>query len=95
MAPRTSGRSLFLGTLVHSKTLDRLEYLQGTAVCVDENGIIVAIQEGCDQSAAEQSLYPKLGWSRDDVTVRRANEGEFFFPGFIGQFNTLSSSFLL
>ena len=95
MAIRTTRRSLFLGTLVHSKTLDQLEYLQGAAVCVDERGIIVAIQEGCDQRTAEQSLYPKLGWSRGDVTVRTAKEGEFFFPGFIGRFSTPSSSYLL
>jgi hypothetical protein len=90
MADRARRRSLFLGTLVHSRTLDELEYLQYTAVCVDEKGIIVAIQPNCDQSQAEDSLYPRLGWSRGDVTVRTAKGGQFFFPGFIGRFCSLS-----
>lgn len=86
MAGRTTGRSLFLGTFVHSKILDELEYLHDTAVCVDQKGIIVAIESNCDQRKAEESLYPKLGWSRGDVTVRAGQEGQFFFPGFIGQY---------
>lgn len=85
MAGRSTKPSLFLGTLVHSKSLDELEYLQDTAICVDEKGIIVAIAPNCDQRKAEASLYPGLGWSNGDVTVREAKEGQFFFPGFIGQ----------
>jgi hypothetical protein len=86
MAVRATGRSLFLGTFVHSKSLDELEYLKEAAVCVDEKGVIVAIEQDCDQNKAEQSLYPKLGWSHGDVTVQTAKEGGFFFPGFIGEF---------
>ena len=86
MAPRTTGRHLYLATLVHSKSLDELEYLQNAAVCVDEKGVIVAIEPNCDQRRAEESLYLQLGWSRGDVTVWTAKEGEFIFPGFIGQY---------
>jgi guanine deaminase len=76
---------VFLGSFVHSKSQDELEYLHNAAVCVDENGIIVAIEPNCGQSRAEERLYPRLGWSRGDVTIRTAREGEFFFPGFIGK----------
>ena len=94
MADRTTGRCVFLGTLVHSKSQDELEYLHNTAVCVDEKGIIVAIEPDCDQSRVEDSLYPRLGWSRGDVTIRTAREGEFFFPGFIGWYCYISCSYI-
>ena len=94
MAPRTTGRSLFLGTLVHSKSLDELEYLQNTAVFVDEKGVIVAIEPNCDQGKAENTFYSNLGWSRGDVTVRVASEGQFFFPGFIGASYPIPSSYI-
>jgi len=84
MAAHTASRSLFLGTFIHSKSLDELSYLHKTAVCVDEKGVIVALETNCDQAKAEETLYPQLGWSRGDVTVRTAKHGQFFFPGFIG-----------
>ena len=84
MSDHTSGRSLFLGTFIHSKSLNDLEYLQKTAVLVDEKGVIVAVEPNCDQTKAEELLYPKLGWSREHVVVRTAKAGQFFFPGFIG-----------
>jgi guanine deaminase len=73
-----------LGTFIHSKNLDKLEYLHNTAVCVDEKGVIVAIEPECNQAKAEGILFPKLGWSREDVSVKVAKPGQFFFPGFIG-----------
>jgi len=64
--------------------LDELEYLHDSAICVDENGVIVAIEKDCDLKKAEETLLPKLGWSTGDVTVKTAKPGQFFFPGFIG-----------
>jgi guanine deaminase len=79
------GRSLFLGTFIHSRNLEELDYLYNTAVCVNEDGVIVAIEPECDLAKAEEQILPKLGWSRGDVSVRIAKPGEFFFPGFIGK----------
>ena len=87
----TTMKSLFLGSFIHSKSLDVLEYLHDTAVFVDEKGVIVAIERDCDLKKAEETIYPKLGWTRSDVTVRTAKPGQFFFPGFIG----ILSSFIL
>ncbi|RYP29464.1 hypothetical protein DL767_006733 [Monosporascus sp. MG133] len=74
---------LFIGTFIHSKKLDELEYLHDTAICVDKSGKIVAIEPQCDQKKAEVSLYSRLGWSAADVAVTIANDSQFFFPGFI------------
>jgi len=84
MSHHPTSKSLFLGSFIHSKKLDELEYLHDAAVCVDENGVIVAIEKGCDLNKAEKTLFPKLGWSARDVTVKTAKPGQFFFPGFIG-----------
>ncbi|RYO89626.1 hypothetical protein DL764_008546 [Monosporascus ibericus] len=74
---------IFIGTFIHSKKLDELEYLHDTAICVDKTGKIIAIEPQCDQKKAEMSLYPTLGWSAADVAVTIAKDGQFFFPGFI------------
>jgi guanine deaminase len=84
MSHHQTGKSLFLGSFIHSKSLDELEYLHDSAVCVDENGVIVALEKGYDLKEAEETLFPKLGWSTGDVTVKTAKPGQFFFPGFIG-----------
>jgi len=85
-------RTLFLGTFIHSKSLNELEYLHDTAICVDKRGVIVGIEKGVDEKKAEEILFAKLGWKRDDVEVKVARDGEFYFPGFIGIFFSLPTS---
>lgn len=86
MSGHVSKRSLLLGSFVHSKSLTELEFLHDSAIAVDEKGVIVALEQRCDQKKAEETLLPKLGWSIGEVTVRIARPGQFFFPGFIGPF---------
>ena len=86
-ARHTLGRSLFLGSFIHSKGLGELEFLHDTAICVDEKGVIVAIESKYDGPKAEDVLFPKLGWTKGGVTVKVAKPGQFFFPGFIGAFS--------
>ncbi|TGJ80116.1 hypothetical protein E0Z10_g8649 [Xylaria hypoxylon] len=75
---------VFLGTFIHSKSLGELEYLHNTAVCVDASGKIVAIETNCNQQKAVETLYARLGWSLDNVSVTLTRDGrQFFFPGFV------------
>ncbi|KAK8028294.1 guanine deaminase [Apiospora marii] len=75
---------LFVGTFVHSKSLNQLEYLHDAAIAVDKSGKIVAIElQFYDQKQAAEILYAKLGWDDGDVQVRACEEGQFYFPGFI------------
>ncbi|KAJ1331768.1 guanine deaminase [Microdochium nivale] len=74
---------IFLGSFVHSVALGQLDYLHNTAICVDSSGKIVAVQPDCDRSTAEQTLIPKLGWDKNNVTFTASGPGQFFFPGFI------------
>jgi guanine deaminase len=80
---------LFLGSFIHSESLVTLEFLHDTAVFVDENGVIVAIEKDCDQEKAEGTMFSQLNWSRAEVTVKIAKPGQFFFPGFIGLLSPL------
>lgn len=84
---RPGQRQLFLGTFIHSKTADALEYLEDTAVAVDATGVIVAVERGCgSEEQAKRQLYPRLGWTAaadEVVVVHAAGPGRFFFPGFI------------
>lgn len=76
--------AVFYGTFIHSKKLDELEYLHKTAVFVDRDGKIVAVERDCDDlDTAAAAVYSRLGWEADDVVTERIREGQFFFPGFI------------
>lgn len=74
---------LFLGSFIHSVSLGQLEYLHNTAICVDKSGKIAAVQRDCDRQTAEQTLLPRLGWDLASVDITNAQDGQFFFPGFI------------
>lgn len=76
---------VFLGSFVHSKALNKLEYLHQTAVFVDKSGKIIAIEKDCDESKARELIFPRFGWAEADVEVVKAKEEQFFFPGFIGE----------
>lgn len=92
-SPATRRNQLFLGTFVHSKTREALEYLHDAAVCVDTSGTIVAVETGYDLARAEAELLPRLGWEMGHVEVNVARDGQFFFPGFIGTLLMLSFLF--
>ena len=79
-----ANKKLFLGTFIHSSALETLEYHHNAAVCVDEEGTIVAVEYDCDRAKAEEELLPKLGWTREQTAVTACKDGQFFFPGFVG-----------
>ncbi|OIW28341.1 Metallo-dependent hydrolase [Coniochaeta ligniaria NRRL 30616] len=75
--------TVFYGTFIHSKKLDELEYLHNTAVFVDSNGKILAVERDCDLDNIATTLFPKLGWQAGNVATEKIKDGQFFFPGFI------------
>lgn len=87
--PLLKNHSLFIGTFVHSKSLQELEYLHDTCLAVAApEGIIVAAEKNvCGSTAEVRSLVEeKLGWKGQDIEVvdRRGHGKEgWFFPGFI------------
>ncbi|KAJ2906349.1 Metallo-dependent hydrolase [Zalerion maritima] len=86
--PLMSKHALFMGTFVHSKALDELEYLHDTCVAVSApEGIIAAIEKGIEGSAddVKSTMVKKLGWNDAvEVTDHRSSGKEgWFFPGFV------------
>ncbi|RFU79309.1 guanine deaminase [Trichoderma arundinaceum] len=75
---------LLLGTFVHCKTQQDLEFLHDAGIAVDAHGKIAAIERDVgDVSEAKTRLLKKLGWSEAEVDVTQAADGQFFFPGFV------------
>ncbi|PNY29864.1 Fuanine deaminase [Tolypocladium capitatum] len=79
-----NGNQLFLGTFVHSKTREELEFLHDAAVAVDGRGQIAGIDAASGGvEAAKEKLLRRLGWGEGEVDVHACEPGQFFFPGFI------------
>lgn len=57
------GRTVYFGTFVHSKSLEELDISHNTAVFVDENGRIAAIERGLPNVFAVNEVLLKLGWT--------------------------------
>lgn len=83
-----SKKKVFLGTFVSSKSPKELDYYHDTLVCVDEEGKIVKVDhEGGDAERIGERLSETLGWKLSEVDVHVAKPGEFFFPGFVGEYH--------
>ncbi|KAH7327939.1 hypothetical protein B0I35DRAFT_345347 [Stachybotrys elegans] len=78
------GNLLLLGTFIHCKSVQELEYIHNAAVAVDGNGKIVGIErDHQDVEQAKGALLKSLAWSASDVEIHACKPGQFFFPGFI------------
>lgn len=61
---------VFIGTFIHSKALDELEYLHNTAVFVEgPTGTIVAVERECDHTRALDETFNRLGWSAAECKI--------------------------
>ncbi len=88
MAATPSRNQLLLGTFVHSKSRRELEIVHNAAIAVDAAGKIAAVEKECGSiDAAKEQALTKLGWNAADVSIQVCQEGQFFFPGFIGEFS--------
>lgn len=86
---------VFIGTFVHAKALDELEYLHDTAVFVHgPTGRIVAVEKERDHSRGLGETLDALGWTPAEVKIHDLATGKagtggeeeavsFFFPGFV------------
>ncbi|KAL7788969.1 hypothetical protein V8C37DRAFT_387415 [Trichoderma ceciliae] len=75
---------LLLGTFVHCRTQQDLEFLHNAGMAVGAQGKIVAVErDATDVSEVKARLLQKLDWNEAEVDVTEAAEGQFFFPGFV------------
>ncbi|KKY38509.1 putative guanine deaminase [Diaporthe ampelina] len=61
---------VFIGTFIHSKALDELEYLHNTAIFVEgPTGTIVAVERECDKTRRLDETFNRLGWSAAECKI--------------------------
>lgn len=61
---------VFIGTFIHSKALDELEYSHNTAIFVEgSTGTIVAIERECDKTRTLDETFNRLGWSAAECKI--------------------------
>jgi guanine deaminase len=78
-------RTIYLGTVVHSISLSKLEIGEAGAIAVDENGIIKFVEKNVEGLEQVAEKYPE--WKEAQV-VRIPGNG-FYFPGFIGMLHSV------
>jgi guanine deaminase len=81
-------KQIFIGPFVHCKSQHEFDICEGGAIGVDETGKIAFIER--DVSDAD-SVAKKHGWQSFEV-VKLRDQG-FYFPGFIGTYQTQCESF--
>ncbi|GAA5884764.1 hypothetical protein JCM6882_005383 [Rhodosporidiobolus microsporus] len=81
-SPAPLPRRVFHGTVIHSRSLTEIEYLQDALLGVDEAGTIAFVEREMPVDEVEGRLG-EMGWVGADVEVIRMKKGEFLIPGFI------------
>jgi guanine deaminase len=77
---------LYHGSIVHSLSLDEIEYAVDTLVCVSDQGIILWIERDIDPSTIQQVAATHgliLDDSTQSVEIVQLGESEFICPGLI------------
>ena len=72
---------MYIGSIVHSLSLDEIEYVSSAVLGVRE-GKIEWVEGDVDVTRLEEVLG-KYGLERDGVDVVELAEGEFLSPGFV------------
>jgi len=84
---------LYHGSVVHSLSLDDLEYAVDTLICVSDQGIILWIERSVDPSLIQQVASTHgliLDDSSQSVEILQLEQSEFLCPGLIDT-HTVSS----
>lgn len=89
-------RTVYVGTVIDVPSPAKLRVRANAIVGVDEGGIIVFVrtrQENFEESGDAEGEWirqesERCGWGKRGWEVVRAveREGEFWFPGFVGEF---------
>lgn len=69
---------MFHGTLIHSLTLTKLEYIKEGLIGVDEAGVIAFVEKDVEEGDVG-GMLEGAGWG--GVEVVRLKRGEFLIPG--------------
>lgn len=81
-------KQVFAGTFISSKSPQELNYLHNAVICVDGEGRIVRVDKEPGSVSKLENTLKTLGWAASEVDIHVAQPGQFFFPGFIGEFES-------
>jgi hypothetical protein len=74
-------KTVYLGSYVHSVSLDQLEHVEHAIICVGETGVIEWIEHAGAEDLPAVSV--RRGLVLDDIEVLELGPDEFLSPGFI------------
>ena len=81
-----SRRLLLHGSVVHSVSVEKVEFLEDALLVVDEDGKIIELKSNLPKSEIPRVLSD-LGYSTEASNIHYLARGEFLIPGFIDTHN--------
>ncbi|MCJ1281415.1 hypothetical protein MMC26_000734 [Xylographa opegraphella] len=77
-------RTIYIGTFIHSLTLDAVEVVESGSIGVDEKGVIAFIEKDCAIAELAEVVKGRHGWKEWEVVkVGDGTSTTFLFPGFV------------
>ena len=78
-------RTVYIGTFVHSLSLEAIEVVEHGIVGVDEKGIITFVEKDYTVAGLKEVVKSQHGWQEwETVMVGDGPSTTFLFPGFVG-----------
>ena len=84
------GPLAFHGTLIHAKTIDKIEILQDALIVVDEDGTIISCQANISTDSVPQAISQitsKVGITVHPSSINHLAHPDFLIPGLIDTHN--------
>ena len=92
---KTLKRTTYVGTFIHSLTLDAIEVVEFGIIGVDEKGVIAFVEKDCTTTELEEVVRSRHGWEEwETVMVGDGTSTTFLFPGFVGKVKCFPGTFL-
>lgn len=74
------------GTIIHSQSVDRVDLLENTLICTDENGIITVLEANVPPNELEDKLGA-LDLNTETIDFHQLQRGELLIPGLVDTHN--------
>ena len=88
-------QTIYIGTFIHSLTLDTIEVVQFGIIGVDEKGVIAFVEKDCTIVEWKEIVKSRHGWEEwETVKIGDGTSTTFLFPGFVGKVKSSPSASL-
>ncbi|MCJ1432804.1 hypothetical protein MMC27_002161 [Xylographa pallens] len=77
-------RTIYIGTFIHSLSLDVLEVVEFGIIGVNEKGVIAFVEKDCTIAELQEVVKSRYGWEEwETVKIGDGASTTFLFPGFV------------